>query len=385
MNWTAGTWRDVAIRDTVLGGDGYPWHVTEGLIEYFGVDGDAERIEVTMERDGAGSRTGRLFVSKPVKYEPAAGVRIVISCYACQRAGVSCDRHNRRESSDQSIGHSTTTADKADRVSDDCAGRQVHDSLPCSNAPTGTTPESSTSTSDAVQHVIDQQEVSRTSASFCPQCNADTHACRGCGAPLQHGTEVCDACNRPGAPTPQVGAGVGALPEPSSQSLEPPPSLAGESISSSRSTAPSHEQTIKSDVRTVVAPVAPADATDESASAPDAPVPGAPYVEYDDAERAAARALRGAGLTTQVVERVMSLDGLTSHLDNTHGVELPERGPLIGVEYRAVLADLHFELHAAGQEPGEKWTARGRTPHTHPVMDRPMENPQPRSWAKPLS
>jgi hypothetical protein len=28
--WTAGTWAEVAIGDTVLGGDGYVWRVTEG-------------------------------------------------------------------------------------------------------------------------------------------------------------------------------------------------------------------------------------------------------------------------------------------------------------------------------------------------------------------
>jgi hypothetical protein len=99
-------------------------------------------------------------------------------------------------------------------------------------------------------------------------------------------------------------------------------------------------------------------------------------------ERAAATALKAADFEVKVIERQMTLSELTSHLHDTHGVELPARGPLIGVEYRAVLADLHFDAHCKDQTAGERWQARGRTPHVHPVMDRPMDNPVPRSWAK---
>lgn len=32
-------------------------------------------------------------------------------------------------------------------------------------------------------------------AENCQRCNYDTHVCPGCGAPLPHGTEVCDDCD----------------------------------------------------------------------------------------------------------------------------------------------------------------------------------------------
>jgi hypothetical protein len=386
MTWTTGAWREVAIGDTVLGGDGYPWRVTEGLINHFGVDGDGANLRVTMERDGAGARTGDVPAAKPVKYQPASPRGLIMSCYACQRGDDSCGHREVRQSSDRLTPGSDLSLKTTNCATPCCVEQTADDYQSCAPSPGKTLKRSAPETapdmpptSAGLQSTRDRQEVTKNSVNFCRRCDTATHVCPGCGVPLPHGTEVCEGCDRSDVPM--------AREAPSSRSSEQAPASEAESISSSSSCPPeigspderreaSETGESADSVRAVVATVEPAHGS----------APGAPYVEYDDAERAAAVALKGAGFTAQVIERVMTLDGLTSHLGDTHGHVLPSRdtahGTLIGVEYRAVLADLHFELHAAGQEAGEKWKPRGRTAHTHPVMDRPMENPIPRSWAK---
>lgn len=93
-------------------------------------------------------------------------------------------------------------------------------------------------------------------------------------------------------------------------------------------------------------------------------------MDWDDSERQAAAALR-AQFEVKVIERVLTLTGLLAHLVDHHDAEIPDRGPLIGSEYRGRLADLHFELHPAGR-------SAGAVPHTHPAMDRPADaQPEP--------
>lgn len=353
MSWTAGTWKAVAIGDTVLGGDGYPWRVTGALVERWAPDGEIAMLRATMERDGAGSRTGSVRTSKEIKYEPADPRGALLSCDACLRDAEPCAYHAQTGSADRVITQSPDVPEMTKRPNDCRSDQSEKDCLPCDKQSQGETrgrsADAQLSTSDTIEPTGSQQEATKNSVTSCRKCDADTHACRGCGEPLPHGTVACAGCNRSNVPNHPAGD-VGAVPKSSSPSSARPPSLVGEPISSSSSLTHS---------------------------------PDRPYVEYDDEERAAASALRGH-FEVKVIERVMTLEGLTSHLGDTHGHALPERGPLIGVEYRAVLADLHFELHAADQVAGEKWKPRGRTPHTHPVMDRPMENPIPRAWAKSL-
>lgn len=234
MSWTSGTWAEVAIGDTVLGGDGYPWRVTGGAINYFGPSGKGESLQVTMERDGAGARTGDVFADKPVKYRATeAGGRYLLSCIYCLRSD----------------------------VEDPC---KLH-------------------------------------------------------APTSPGVRMlADALGMP------------------------------------------------------VPPRLPADGPSSFEQNEAEPKPAAPYVEYGDAERAAAAALKGAGFEMTVIERVMTLDGLTEHISDVHGHDVPGQNKLTRIEYRARLADLHFDLHLQGQERNRRWEPRGRTPHVHPVMDRPM-------------
>lgn len=114
-------------------------------------------------------------------------------------------------------------------------------------------------------------------------------------------------------------------------------------------------------------------------AAPDVPALAAPVAEIarvavnHAAERAAVAVLADAGLEPEVIERVMALDELAAHLADAHGAALPAQGRVLKLEYRGKLADMHFALHADGQEPSKPWQGRGALRlHVHPVMDRPM-------------
>lgn len=362
--WTAGTWADVALGDNVLGGDSYPWTVVDGAVNRFDTYGDPENVHVTIERDGAGHRTADIMITKSVKYRignvAESNVRRFLKCVDCLSDANRCMQHGSPERTNDPILRDAVTP--------------VNDVSPCAVVNRITTAEKSPSSSLA------------SSPS---------------GTDAGTGTAPSSTVSDPATPPP------GGSVEPNSPGRTASPSspvhAPGDTGSGKATQAPessddgSSRVEVPRETEIACRPIAagPAcppedlaviEAFERFLSEREPAPPGAPHVEYDDSERAAAGALKAAGITAQVIERVLSLEGLVSHLLDTHGIELPERdtphGRLLGVEYRALLADLHFDQHAAGQETGEKWRPRGRTPHVHPVMDRPIENPQPRSWSK---
>jgi hypothetical protein len=386
--WTAGTWADVAIGDNVLGGDGYAWRVTAGLINHFGIDGNGAGLRITMERAPVGARTGDIPAPKPVKYSAGEPRGIVVSCYACQRDEAPCENHATSKApaaGERLPERMTSRLPKATEKSDCLPVRDtsevLNDDSLCVEVDRKTTVGRSSDPSRS------GTGMASGTAPFCLGCALDAHRCLGCAGPAKHGETACQACAPDGTDVPEA-APAAQTPRPDATSIPEVPRETSEihcqPVAGGIACGPGGELT--PDDRAAVEEFGEflkvAQVSREVAEAAPAHAVTKPYVEWADDERAAATALKGAGIEVKVIERQMTLSELTSHLCDTHGVELPERGPLIGVEYRAVLADLHFDRHAHEQRAGEKWQARGRTPHVHPVMDRPMEDAVPRSWAK---
>lgn len=332
MSWTPGTWADVALGDDVLGGDSYPWTVVDALVNHFDTYGDPASVRVTIERDGAGRRTADIMITKPVKYQPfdtdGVYVRRLLKCTDCLSGHGRCMPHG---SPDQGIP--PTLRDQPSAVNDDSLCAEVN-----SKTTAGSSSSPGRSGTDA---------------------DSGTAPCSTASAPEPPQPLTSSVASTTGVTAPRTYAGDAEAPGPATSILEVP-----------RETEIAGGQMSPEDLAAV-------EAFERFLAEREPAPPGAPHVEYDESERAAASALKAAGITAKVIERVMSLEGLASHLLDTHGVELPERdtahGRLLGVEYRALLADLHFEKHAEEQEPGEEWKPRGRTPHVHPVMDRPMD------------
>jgi hypothetical protein len=340
------------------------------LINHFGIDGNGAGLRITMERNSAGSRTGDLLAAKPVKYAPGEPRGAIVSCYDCLTKANRCTEHGSPERSVNSVLRYTPD------TSDDSpsCGVVVNDKTTAEKSPdpsqSGTGMASGTAPS-------------------CLGCDLDAHRCSGCAGPVKHGEAACRACAPDGTDAPEAAPAV-QTPRPDATSIPEVP----------RETSKIHCQPVAGGIALTWTSRGELTPGDRAAvervrartwrRASRRPVRTARRSRRrprrtssgPTIERAAAAALKAAGIEVKVIERQMTLSELTSHLHDTHGVELPARGPLIGVEYRAVLADLHFDAHCKEQTAGEKWQARGRTPHVHPVMDRPMDNPVPRSWAK---
>jgi hypothetical protein len=174
-SWTAGTWAEVAIGDTVLGGDGYAWRVTEGLINHFGIDGNGAGLRVTMERNSAGSRTGDLLAAKPVKYKPGEPRGAIVSCYDCLTEANRCTEHGSPERSVNSVLRYTPD------TSDDSpsCGVVVNDKTTAEKSPDPSRSGTGAGTGTAPS---------------CLGCDLDAHLCRGCAGPVKHGEAACQAC-----------------------------------------------------------------------------------------------------------------------------------------------------------------------------------------------